>query len=114
LQVEDFSFKKWGGEDKLDAEHVRREEERESKKTKKFQKHLEGMCALVVIIAVCLPKQWQSFLDLRKKAKRTPLDDLSHAHTHTHKFGEEAFDAETDKWPRQCADCGHTESYEKL
>ena len=72
MQVEDFSFKKWGGEDKLDAEHVRREEERESKKAKKFQKHLEGMCALVVIVAVCLSKQWQSFFRSAKKGQENP------------------------------------------
>jgi len=42
-QVEEFSFKKWGGEENLDKEHERREREKEAKKTKKFQKQLQGL-----------------------------------------------------------------------
>ncbi|ODV61232.1 DNA repair protein RAD14, partial [Ascoidea rubescens DSM 1968] len=39
-QVEEFAFKKWGGEDGLDKEWVRREEVKNIKKSKEFEKKL--------------------------------------------------------------------------
>lgn len=42
-EVEQYSFKKWGGQDKLDSEWVRREERKISIKEKKYQKQLKEM-----------------------------------------------------------------------
>lgn len=39
-QVEEFAFKKWGGEEGLDKEWVRREEAKNVKKSKQFEKKL--------------------------------------------------------------------------
>lgn len=45
IQVETYSFKKWGGADGLDGEYERREKEKKERRDKKFQKGLrEFVC----------------------------------------------------------------------
>lgn len=42
-QIEEYAFKKWGGEDKLDSEWLRREEMRKNRREKKFNNKLREM-----------------------------------------------------------------------
>lgn len=42
IQVEEYAFKKWGGEEGLDAEYERREAQKKEKKDKRFKEKLAG------------------------------------------------------------------------
>lgn len=40
--MEEYAFKKWGGEEGLDAEYERREAQKKEKKDKRFKEKLAG------------------------------------------------------------------------
>ncbi|EXX53442.1 DNA repair protein [Rhizophagus irregularis DAOM 181602=DAOM 197198] len=81
-QVEEFAFKKWGGEEGLDEEYERRVSLKKKKKDKKFKSKLA---------------------DLRK---RTRTDVLTVQKNHKHEFGETEEDPETGVTTQSCEICG--------
>ncbi|GBC04078.1 hypothetical protein RclHR1_00550023 [Rhizophagus clarus] len=81
-QVEEFAFKKWGGEEGLDKEYERRVNLKKMKKDKKFKTKLA---------------------DLRK---RTRTDVLIIQKNHKHEFEEAEEDPETGVTTQCCKSCG--------
>ncbi|RGB31996.1 XPA protein C-terminus-domain-containing protein [Rhizophagus diaphanus] len=81
-QVEEFAFKKWGGEEGLDEEYEKRVSLKKKKKDKKFKTKLA---------------------DLRK---RTRTDVLTVQKNHKHEFGETEEDPETGVTTQSCEICG--------
>ncbi|RIA86257.1 XPA protein C-terminus-domain-containing protein [Glomus cerebriforme] len=81
-QVEEFAFKKWGGEEGLDKEYEKRVNLKKKKKEKKFKTKLA---------------------DLRK---RTRTEVLIGQKNHKHEFGEVEEDPETGATTQCCKTCG--------
>jgi len=48
-QVEEFAFKKWGGEEGLDEEYEKRENIKKKRKDKKFKTKLAGIVEFKII-----------------------------------------------------------------
>ena len=91
LQVEKRALEIWGSEEDLEKEHEKREENKMSLKTKKYEKKMKEL----------------------RKAVRSSLftKDMS---THTHKYGEETYDEDKDEYSKVCDECGHVHTYEKM
>lgn len=91
LQVEKKALKIWGSEEELEKEHEKREENKISLKTKKYNKKMKEL----------------------RKAVRSSLftKDLS---THTHSYGEETYDEDKDEYSKVCEGCGYVNTYEKM
>jgi len=91
LQIERRALKIWGSEEELEKEHERREENKMSLKTKKYEKKMKEL----------------------RKAVRSSLftKDISN---HTHKYGQETYDEEKDEYTKVCDECGHVHTYEKM
>lgn len=83
-QVEEFAFKKWGGEEGLDKEYARRIAEKKVKKNKKFEEKLK---------------------DLRKKTRTSGWQKRKEAE-HQHAFGETVTNAQTGTKAQACEICG--------
>ncbi|CAG8547480.1 13308_t:CDS:2 [Acaulospora colombiana] len=82
-QVEEFAFNKWGGEEGLDKEFERREEEKRKKKDKKFKTKLA---------------------DLRKRTRTEVLGRKREEHKH--EFGVTVEDPQTGVTTQTCSSCG--------
>ncbi|KPJ00373.1 DNA repair protein complementing XP-A cells-like [Papilio xuthus] len=90
-QVEERALLVWGSEERLLQERAAREQRRERAQTAAARRRLTAL----------------------RMAVRSSLYDGTHAQ-HDHRYGEESYDAETDQYTRACADCGHTQTYEKM
>ncbi|CAG8434495.1 15528_t:CDS:2 [Funneliformis mosseae] len=78
-QVEEFAFKKWGGEEGLDQEYERREDIKKKRKDKKFKTKLAG---------------------------KTEILEKNRRKEHKHEFGEVEEDTETGATTQCCKTCG--------
>ena len=92
-QVEQYAFKKWGGEEGLDKEWQRREEGRSVRKEKKYQQKLKEMR-----------------LKTRAQEYTTRLKEFKHGKKHVHDFSD-ARDGGVNMdgvkvQIRRCLDCG--------
>ncbi|KAK9460646.1 XPA protein C-terminus-domain-containing protein [Lipomyces oligophaga] len=84
-QVEEFSFKKWGGEEGLDKEYERRVEMKKEKKGKKFTEKLRQM---------------------RQRTRTATWNKRLHETAHEHVWGPETRLPGKDMAVRQCTECG--------
>jgi len=90
-QVESRALEVWGTEEALEAEVEAREERQVMAKSKKYEKKMK---------------------ELRKTVRSSLFTkDLS---VHTHTFGEEIYDEETDEYRKTCSSCSYTQTYEKM
>ena len=90
-QVESRALEVWGTEEALEAEVEAREERQVMAKSKKYEKKMK---------------------ELRKTVRSSLFTkDLS---VHTHTFGEEMYDEETDEYRKTCSSCSYTQTYEKM
>ena len=90
-QVESRALEVWGTEEALEAEVEAREERQVMAKSKKYEKKMK---------------------ELRKTVRSSLFTkDLS---VHTHTFGEEMYDEETDEYRKTCSSCSYTQIYEKM
>ncbi|CAG8466652.1 6440_t:CDS:2 [Cetraspora pellucida] len=83
-QVEEFSFKKWGGAEALDKEFEKRQNEKKKRKDKKFKSKLA---------------------DLRKRTRTEELEKNRYRE-HKHEFGMAVEDPETGVSTQTCSSCG--------
>lgn len=81
----------WGGEEALQRERARRDEKRAHAALKAHQRRLRALR-----------------MDVRSSLFRRG------AEAHQHRWGPERHDAAADEYSRECLDCGHTETYEKM
>ncbi|AQZ14767.1 RAD14 (YMR201C) [Zygosaccharomyces parabailii] len=92
-EVEDFAFKKWGGEQGLDAEWHRREEGKAQRREKKYQKEMLKMR-----------------MKTRAQEYTTRIREKRHGKKHTHIFSnpiEGGTDEDGHKLlRRRCTECG--------
>ncbi|CAG8690499.1 3890_t:CDS:1, partial [Ambispora leptoticha] len=84
MQVEEFAFKKWGGEDGLDQEYQRRQSEKQKQKEKKFRSKIASL----------------------RKRTRTDEAEKSRQRSHTHEFGPAVLNPETGVSVQTCDSCG--------
>lgn len=92
-QVEEFAFKKWGGEEGLDKEWQRREEGRSVRREKKYQQKLKEMR-----------------LKTRAQEYTTRLKEFKHGKKHVHEYSD-AIDGGVNEdgvkvQRRRCLGCG--------
>ncbi|KAL1929857.1 hypothetical protein VTP01DRAFT_1011 [Rhizomucor pusillus] len=83
--VEQYAFKKWGGEQGLDAEYERREAQKKEKKDKKFKEKLA---------------------DLRRRTMTSSWERKRQQGPHKHTFGSPVEDPETGITTQKCQECG--------
>ena len=106
-QVEEFAFKKWGGEEGLDEEYEKRENIKKKRKDKKFKTKLAGIVEFKIIFDSIINQRNELikiiFLDLRK---RTRTDVLIQRNKHKHEFEEAEEDPETGVTTQSCKTCG--------
>ena len=95
-QVEERSYKLYGGEEGLDAEFDRREELKKAKTIAKTKKQFKETRKKT------LTAQWF--------AREGSRAEVPHEHT----YGEETYDADADEYSRACTSCGHVRTYEKM
>ncbi|ORX97931.1 DNA repair protein [Basidiobolus meristosporus CBS 931.73] len=90
-QVEEFAFKKWGGEEALDAEFERRQNDKKKRKDKKFRAQLA---------------------DLRRRTRTSTWEKKRVEHVHD--YDEPIEDQETGEMTQTCKSCGFKLSYDEL
>ena len=92
-QIEEYAYKKWGGEAGLDKEWQRREEGKSVRREKKYQQKLKEMR-----------------LKTRAQEYTTRLQEFKHGRKHVHEFSE-AIDGGLNEdgvkiQKRRCVNCG--------
>ncbi|XP_063617100.1 DNA repair protein complementing XP-A cells homolog [Cydia splendana] len=92
-QVEARALEVWGSEEALEAEHEAREKRREKAQETSTKRKLR---------------------ELRMAARSSLFEGRKAIHGHTHEWGEETYDEDSDSYSRVCKTCGHTETYEKM
>ncbi|KAK9727626.1 DNA repair protein rad14 [Basidiobolus ranarum] len=90
-QVEEFAFKKWGGEEALDAEFEKRQSDKKKRKDKKFRAKLA---------------------DLRRRTRTSTWEKKREEHVH--EYDEPVEDQETGEMTKTCKSCGFQLSYDEL
>lgn len=90
-QVEARALEVWGDADALELERARRRGKRDLAKHKQTQRRLRA---------------------LRMDVRSSLYERTTRAHEH--RFGPERHDPATDEYERECLECGHRESYEKM
>lgn len=90
-QVEARARQVWGGDEQLRLERERRDERRGRAALKAQQRRLRALR-----------------MDVRSSLFRRGVD------AHRHRWGPERHDARADEYSRECLDCGHAETYEKM
>lgn len=90
-QLEARALQVWGSEEALERERERRDEARARSQHKLTQRRLRAL----------------------RMDVRSSLFDRTRA-AHTHEFGPERYDDDADLYERECLQCGHKESYEKM
>lgn len=83
-QVEEYAFKKWGGEDAMDAEFERREAVAKDRKDKKFKKELS---------------------DLRRRTRTSTWQKDKHTR-HVHSYGPSMPNGDEGSSVQKCVECG--------
>ncbi|KAI7875304.1 DNA repair protein [Lichtheimia hyalospora FSU 10163] len=83
--VEEYAFKKWGGEEGLDAEYERREAQKKEKKDKRFKEKLA---------------------DLRRRTMTSSWERKRQEGPHKHVFGSPVEDPDTGATTETCVECG--------
>ncbi|KAI9311835.1 XPA protein C-terminus-domain-containing protein, partial [Dichotomocladium elegans] len=91
--VEEYAFKKWGGEEGLDAEYERREIQKKEKKEKKFKEKLA---------------------DLRRRTMTSTWERKRQKGPHKHVFGTPEEDPATGSTTETCIECGLVVESEEL
>jgi len=91
LQIEKRAMEVWETQEKLEEEHVLRDEKREKSKVSKFNKQVKAL----------------------RMAVRSSVYRKETA-GHQHVYGSEKFDAEKDIYFRSCTTCDHKQVYEKM
>ncbi|KAG9292006.1 hypothetical protein G9A89_017905 [Geosiphon pyriformis] len=85
MQVEEFAFKKWGGEEGLDKEYERRVADKQKKKEKQFKKKIS---------------------DLRKRTRTDEVERSRSSSIHKHDWGDSVLNPETEISTQTCNTCG--------
>ncbi|KAJ1969870.1 DNA repair protein rad14 [Dispira parvispora] len=92
-QVESYAFKRWGGEEGLDKEFYRREEEKKSRKAKKFEKNIR---------------------ELRNRTRTSLWQRRDYNAKHEHDFDEPVVNPDTEETERVCRTCGIKVIFDEL
>lgn len=90
-QVEKRALEMWGTEEALEEAMVKKEDERERSKQKKFNKKMK---------------------ELRMNVRSSLYTRASK--NHEHEYGEEEYLPDEDEYSRTCKTCGHSYTYDKL
>ncbi|XP_038072162.1 DNA repair protein complementing XP-A cells-like [Patiria miniata] len=91
LQVEKRALEIWGSSEKIEEAREEREANKEKAKQKKFDKKVQNL----------------------RRAVRSSLWTKD-TQSHTHTYGPEAYDEDSDMYSKTCTSCKHTLSYEKM
>uniref|UniRef100_A0A6A7FYS2 DNA repair protein complementing XP-A cells homolog n=1 Tax=Hirondellea gigas TaxID=1518452 RepID=A0A6A7FYS2_9CRUS len=91
LQIEKRCLEVWGSEEAMEEAIVKKEQQREVTKKKKFQKKI---------------------MELRMNVRSSLYTRASKRHEH--EYGPEEYIAEDDEYSQTCATCGHSYRYDKI
>ncbi|XP_022105867.1 DNA repair protein complementing XP-A cells-like [Acanthaster planci] len=91
LQVEKRALEVWGSMEKIEQEKEQREANKEKAKQKQFDKKVKNL----------------------RRAVRSSLWTKD-TQSHTHTYGPEVYDEDSDMYSKTCTSCQHTLSYEKM
>ncbi|KAL1492947.1 hypothetical protein ABEB36_011108 [Hypothenemus hampei] len=92
LQVRNRAIEVWGSEEVLEEEKEKREEKKVISKAKKYNKQLREL----------------------RMNMRSSMYDRTSAASHTHDFGPEIYNEESDSYTRKCTTCPYEETFEKM
>lgn len=100
-QVEALSFERYGGEDGLDEELERRQNEKRRRKEAKAAKAIKQL-------------RKQTSTPRWLKAERANAAKSEAKRCTDHDYEDEVYDESTDMWSKKCKLCDHAEEYEKM
>lgn len=90
-QIEKRALEVWGTEEAIEEEILKKEEQKEVSKQKKYSKKMQ---------------------ELRMNVRSSLYTRASK--THEHEYGPEEYDAEADEYSKTCATCNHSYTFDKM